>query len=296
MVGNGLNIREDSKMRTDAISEELKKNQQNFSYNESVFAAKQLRDNENEASYAGKIMPKRSHEAEKTGRLENSQNEIAADDLDKLESGVEIKVEEAVTMSSFMKTDNEKKRDKVIRNAKKAARKYPERPDKQTVELKIDLKVAEDSSPDISSSEARKSLPSLHNIEKDVVREDKTPLRLDGVGGGEEKDEDSLDDLKTLLQLNKTVEDPAKLKVSCYYCFILLLHSSIHFFHFYQTAFLLLYLFHLICLFMSFHFIVFHFILFYLITNIPFYFIIFHIISFRSISFHFILFLSFHCM
>merc|ERR1712062_527974 len=103
-----------------------------------------------------------------------------------LEEGVSDKTK----MNSFTKIARGKGHNKTANQD--SEKKTIDKADKQTVELKIDLKVTEESSPDNQSSDARKSQPSLQSSEKDILKVDKDSLRLDGVGGN---DETTLEDL-----------------------------------------------------------------------------------------------------
>lgn len=88
--------------------------------------------------------------------------------------------------------------------------------EKQTVELKIDLKVNNESSPDSSSVEMNKP---VMGSDKEASPVAQGKLRLDGIGGSDVKDDKAtLDELKTLLQKNKA---ETKVFICHIFCFIL---------------------------------------------------------------------------
>ena len=210
VVTTGLLNQQISKARTNPIIEDFAENQQSLYLDEGVFAAKQLLDTEIEA-HSTQVMNKPHSMPSNNNASQQFTNGYKATTEDEpIVSTVQKIAQDTANMSSFLKPGREKGQDK---NAKHIGKKTAEKPEKQTMELKIDLKVAEDSSPDNISSDTRKSLQSLQSNERDAANADKSPLRLDGVGGNEGKDQTTLEELKSLLQPNRTTEDLAKAKV-----------------------------------------------------------------------------------
>ena len=208
VVTGGLNIQQNSKMHTDPISTELKKTQQSLYLDESVFTAKQLLGTEVEACNVKTV------KKPNTMLMNNFMPQKSVDGYEVLleDEPVEPILEEGVKdmtkMSSFTKLAREKGHDKTAKQ--KTEKKTSDKQEKQTVELQIDLNVTMDSSPDNHSNDARKSLASFQSSEKDTLIADKDSLRLDGVGGN---DDMTLEDLKSLVQQNKVMDEPLKSKV-----------------------------------------------------------------------------------
>ena len=203
-------------MHTDPISTELKKTQGSLYLDEGIFIAKHLLDTESEVCKA-KLLKKSNTMSVNNfvpQKLVSGYEDLLGDEL--VESILEEGVSDKTKMNSFTKIARGKGHNKTANQD--SEKKTIDKADKQTVELKIDLKVTEESSPDNQSSDARKSQPSLQSSEKDILKVDKDSLRLDGVGGN---DETTLEDLKSLIQSNKTMDESLKSKVCLsFFCFI----------------------------------------------------------------------------
>ena len=209
-VASGLSIQQKSKMPTDTINKDLKRNQRSVYLDEGIFTTKQLLDTET-TTYPTKFV--------------NSSSVITADKgaFQELTGGCTATSETArgefigkevttggVEMNPLLKQGKKKG---VDNSAKPVQAENAAIEEKQMVELNIRLKVAEDSSSDNISSDAIKSLPSLQSSEKEASKAQINSLRLDGTGGGEVKGQATLEELKVLLQSNKRKEESSKAKV-----------------------------------------------------------------------------------
>lgn len=226
VVKDGLNSQQNSLIAPDEISEEIKKTQQSVFLNASVFGAKQLLHSNPSTLENSKVRGisesgrenLEAGENSKTSDLGTTKYKIDAgerDLADGLKQKGQIKAESEGNMSTLMKQEEDVTKDQNMKNAKKHAKRNVagKTTDRQTVELKIDLQVANESSPDTGSIDAQRRLLSVQSSVKDIDDAGKD-LRLDGVGGNEENDEKILEDLKTMLQTNKSMDESVKSKVS----------------------------------------------------------------------------------
>lgn len=224
-VVGGLSAEQNLPILTDEIKEGLKISQQSVFVDESIFGAKQLATNstftterERQCARTGiearnvaasLDIPATNNVAE-TSKLAFEYEEIAVENRELEENSSSVRLTEVKknkTMSTFLKPVRDRKKEKNGKTSRKPGRKTGEE-DRATVQLKIDLKVADNSSPDNGSSELRNFQLSAQGSENDVAVGDRK-LRLDGVGEGEATDE-----RKSLLQPTKSTEETSKSKVS----------------------------------------------------------------------------------
>ena len=205
---SGLNIQQNLRMHADTISKDLRKTQRSRYLDEGIFTAKQLLDTETKA-YPTKIVNSSSATA-KVLSHELACGYNATLGTAPVESIVQEVTDSGVEMRPLLKKDRKKGIDNSV---KRLQAENAGKTEKQTVELNINLKVAEDSSSDNISSDAMKSLPSLQSSEKEASKAKTNSLRLDGTGGADVKSQTKLEELKVLLQSNRGKEESLKAKV-----------------------------------------------------------------------------------
>ena len=246
VVDESLKKKPNSQKLTDPISKELTKTQGFAFVENSVFGARQmvkssLADNKSEIDFHSpfhkKVLKDDTNVKEiaslqptyEEGLIGNQRSlqRSAKDTADSKESLQKVDKSvfdlnvmkkqaphEIKEMQPSQKTAKEKK-DEGYKMESKYEKQTTEKRDKQTVELKIDLKVTGDSSPDNGTVDLDTTTvkPATNNVNKTEMPSKET-LRLDGVSEGEMKRESqNLEDLKLLLQQNKPPEDTTKLKV-----------------------------------------------------------------------------------
>ncbi|XP_065071749.1 uncharacterized protein LOC135696309 isoform X2 [Rhopilema esculentum] len=243
VVDKSFKKKPNSQKLTDPISKELTKTQGFAFVENSVFGARQmvkssladkseidfhspfnkkvLKDNTNVKEIAS-LEP--TYEEGLIGKQRSLQCS-AKDTADSKESLQ--KVDKSVVDLNVMKKQNphevkemqpsqkpaKERKDEGYKRESKPERQTTEKRDKQTVELKIDLKVTGDSSPENGTIDLdTAAVKPANNVNKTELPSKET-LRLDGVSEGEIKRESqNLEDLKLLLQQNKPPEDTTKLK------------------------------------------------------------------------------------